>query len=232
MVNWQEPQAYLRLIDLTSTALAYGCGATERSIHNQLYKCRQLADVLKTEVEKSGVKRAPRGSENDAATAPKTPRTPRVQSGGISKSGGGGGSRASSSRARGSAAAKGKKNLDTPTKTGKGTFTTAGYSMIDAIAVDSHDEDDSVISLTRSETISIIDDAKKEEAKEELKREVDLTTPEPAQVQQAGIELFGQRPAPPRVDSQSNGYATVSGSQTAANAADEFSINDIFDAIH
>ncbi|KUL87304.1 hypothetical protein ZTR_03327 [Talaromyces verruculosus] len=243
MVNWQDPQAYLRLvaaiyagnpnikIDLTSTALAYGCGATDRSIHNQLYKCRQLAEVLKNEVEKSGVKRPPRGSENDAATAPKTPRTPRVQSGGVSKSGGGGGG-ASSSRARGSAAAKGRKNLDTPTKTGRGTFTTAGYSMIDAIAVDSHDEDDSVISLTKSETISIVDDVKKEEAKEELKREVDLTTPEPPHVQQVGIELFGQRPAPPRVDSQSNGYATVSGTQTAANAADEFSINDIFDAIH
>ena len=103
--------------------------------------------------------------------------------------------------------------------------------MIDAIAVDSHDDDDSVISLTKSETISIIDDVKKEEAKEELKREVDLTTPEPPHVQQVGIEWFGQRSAPPRVDSQSNGYAAVSGTQTAANAADEFSINDIFDAI-
>lgn len=153
---------------------------------------------------------------------PKTPRTPRVQSGGVSKSGG-------ASRARGSAA-KGKKNADTPTKAGKGRFTTAGLSMIDAIAVDSHDEDGSVISLTKSETMSIIDDMKKEEAKEELKREVDLTTPEPPQ--QVGIELFGQRPAPPRVDSQSNGYTTGSGAQAAANAADEFSINDIFDAIH
>jgi hypothetical protein len=130
---------------------------------------------------------------------------------------------------RGSAAVKGKKNLDTPTKAGKGTFTTAGMSMIDAIAVDSHDEDDSVISLTKSETMSITDNIKKEEAKEKLKREVDLTTPEPPQV---GIELFGQRPAPPRVDSQSNGYAVGSGAQSAANAADEFSINDIFDAIH
>lgn len=156
---------------------------------------------------------------------PKTPRTPRIQSGGgVSKSGG-------SARVRGSAASKGKKNLDTPTKSGKGTFTTAGYSMVDAIAVDSHDEDDSVISLTKSETISIIDDVKKEATKEELKREVDLTTPEPAQ--QVGIELFGQRPVPPPVDSQSNGYAADPKGQVAANAAaDEFSINDIFDAIH
>jgi hypothetical protein len=99
--------------------------------------------------------------------------------------------------------------------------------MIDAINVDSHDEADSVISLTKSETTSVQDDTKKEEAKEELKREVDLTTPEP----QLGLELFGQRPAPPRVDSQSNGYPTDSGAQVATNA-DEFSIDDIFDAIH
>lgn len=193
---------------MTSTALAYGCGATDRAIHNQLTKCRQLAEQLRDELEKNGV-----------ATVPKTPRTPKRQSGGISKSGG-----TSSSRARGSAA-KGKKNLDTPTKTGKGTFTTAGASLIDAIALDSHDDDDSVISLAKSETMSITDDVKMEEAKEAFKREVDLTTPEP----QVGIQSLGQRPAPPRVDSRSNGYLVESGARVAANA-DDFSINDIFDA--
>lgn len=196
-------------------------GATDRSIHNQLYKCRQLADQLREEVERSGLEKPPRGSENDANT-PKTPRTTRVKSSGVGKSGGG------SSRVRGSAASRAakKKNIDTtPTKVGKGTFTAEGLSMIDAIAVDSHDEDESIISLTKSETISIADDIKKEE----FKQEVNLMTPEPKLV---GIEKFGQRAVAPRVDSLTNGYTLGSGVQSPAINADEFSINEIFDAIH
>lgn len=183
-----------------------------------------MAELLRNEVEQSGVRKPPRGADNDAVTAPKTPRTPRVQSGGVAKSGG------ASSRARGSAASKAakKKNIDaTPTKVGKGTFSTAGLSMIEPIAVDSHDEDESVISLTKSETMSLVDDIKKEEAKEQFKREVDLMTPEP----QLGSELIGQRALGPRVDSRSNGYVVGSGVQFVVNA-DDFSINDIFDAIH
>lgn len=213
-------------IDMTSTALAYGLGATDRSIHHQLCKCRQLADQLRDEVERSGLSKPPRGSEVNAATLPRTPRASRVQSSGVGKSGGG------SSRARSSAAskaAKKKKNVDaTPTKAGKGTFTTTGLSMIDAIAVDSHDEDESIISLTKSETVSLADDIKKEEAKDAFKREVDLMTPEP---QLVDIEKFGRRAMTPRAESQTNGYALGFGVQSTAINADEFSINEIFDAI-
>lgn len=99
--------------------------------------------------------------------------------------------------------------------------------MIDAIAVDSNDEEDSVISLTKSETMSIQNDMKKEEAKEEFKREVDLTTPEPL----PSLQLFGEQPMF-HIDSQTNGYAMNSGAIFAAMATDEFSIDDIFDANH
>jgi hypothetical protein len=101
-------------------------------------------------------------------------------------------------------------------------------SMIDAIAVDSNDEDDSVISLTISETKSVQNDMKKEEAKEEFKREVDLTTPEPL----PSLQLFGEQPMSPYIDSQTNGYAMNSGANSTAMATDEFSIDDIFDANH
>ncbi|KAE8554481.1 hypothetical protein TMatcc_005982 [Talaromyces marneffei ATCC 18224] len=203
-------------IDIPNTALAYGCGATDRSIHNQICKCRELAKQLKNEVEKTGVQRPPRGMDGNAGMVSRTPRTPRTQFGGVSKSGG------ASSRSRGGAA-KGK-NLATPTKASKGSFTSEGMSMIDAIVVDSNDEV-SVISLTKSETTSIHDDMKKEEIKKEFKREIDLTTPELV----PSLQFFGGRPQPARVDSQTNGYVIGSGAQSATNTKDDFRVDDIFD---
>ena len=202
---------------MNSTALAYGCGATDRSIHNQLSKCRQLAEQLKDEVKKSGLNKPPRGTESDIGTTPKTPRTSRVsEKGSVTKTGG-------SSRApRSGSAAKRGKNLTTPTKAGKGVVNpTAGLSLMDAIAVDSQDEEDGAMSPAKSETISIQDFViKKEESKEEIKPKVDL---------------FGQRDAPLRLGSQGSGYTLNQPTQVAAipaNAVDEFSIDEIFDAIH
>ncbi|OKL63782.1 hypothetical protein UA08_00963 [Talaromyces atroroseus] len=104
MVNWKVGDANLRLmaailavhsikVDLNAVALAYGHGATSRAIGHQISHVRELSKVLNQEVQNSGVTKAPRGSEQDASSAPQTPRAKATRFGGTRASGTGKGKR-------------------------------------------------------------------------------------------------------------------------------------------
>ncbi|EED21660.1 conserved hypothetical protein [Talaromyces stipitatus ATCC 10500] len=215
MVNWQASDAGFRFLaavfadpsirpDANQVAKLFGRGATSRAVDHQFSKIRRASKELVAEAQKNGVE------ISATPRAARTPRTPR--SGGVFRSG-------ASTKAHSK-----DKGLDTPTKSRKGTLSAGGLSMMDAITVDTDKDDESVISVAKFDTMSIQSDTKEESEHDtvEPKREADLTTP--------SIQLFGQRPTTPRVDSRSNGYVLGTGkkSTVTANVASEFSMDDIF----